>query len=46
MAKKESEITEDDGLLVMEKDGEEIRVHPDQVALWQSQGWKVQAEAE
>ncbi len=40
MAKK-AEEKEDDGLLVMVQDGESIRVHPDQIAGWEAQGWKV-----
>lgn len=47
MAKEKTEKTElSDGLLVMEKDGEEIRVHPNQVGPWQAQGWTVQEDQE
>lgn len=47
MPKKEAEKTEiSDGLLVMEKDGEEIRVHPRQVGPWQAQGWTVKEDQE
>lgn len=30
------------GLLVMEKNGETIEVHPTQVGPWERQGWQVQ----
>ena len=40
MAKK-AEEKEDDGLVEMINEGVVIRVHPDQIAGWETQGWKV-----
>lgn len=46
MAKKLEDIVEDapkaSHLVKLSKDDETVEAHPDQVALWLSQGWTIQ----